>query len=308
MRNKHSHFDSAAKEFGLPRVVSGVLWLAMFALLSAGCGLEALGNRACQRMRGCALAGECTARTVRTGDGLWMCYASRDEECASSQGCKEGGRCSATETGECVREDAVEAHRCENTAVRCKGAGECKASGIGFCVAKDEASCQASTNCTERGECHFSEDGVGDGFSTCYAGDTKDCGRSLACQEDGKCGTEGRAGSGRCAPTKEAHCQQSRGCIEGGACDFLRPGRLRGGRCVFIPGSTEDCSASAGCRVRGECEMVPAYGPQDPALCEPTEERHCQESEACGTERRCTYAPRPGRMKKKALPGGSCGW
>ena len=281
--------------------------LGVVALLLPGCGVKSCVARQCEESPKCTQAGQCSVRFAKTGDGPWRCYAGSDADCEGSQGCKEQGKCFATQTGICVVEGEVEGQRCEHAEV-CAVRGDCAPSGEGFCVAVDDASCRASKICADAGQCSYVEGGgVLHGLPRCAVTDAADCEQSSGCAARGDCGVWEGAGTKFCAPTTQAHCEASSGCAEGDACTLV-PGRtLRQGRCAFIPTTNEDCVRSPGCRLEGTCAMVDGYASSDPALCEPTEQAHCDRSEACTKDGKCKYWPRPGRTGESA-PGGSCGW
>ncbi len=282
--------------------------LTIVFVLLAGCVPKSCGDRACAEGKSCAESGECSARTIAAGDGPWRCYAGSDDECAASEVCKEEGQCLASEVGTCEDAAGLESTRCLDSA-ECKKAGRCAPSGQGFCAALDDDLCRASDHCGEQGLCHAYDPpllGSKTVMRSCRAKSDADCSASTDCTKLGHCGMRDRMmGPGLCEATEAKHCEESTLCETEGACDWIEPGKIGRGRCVFVAESNEECEASAGCRIRGTCALVPKGSQKGPMQCSPAKAEHCEQSEDCLTGKRgCNFSP--ASYKGKTIPGGSC--
>lgn len=201
--------------------VSLPLFIVFSWLFISGCLLSGCSRYLCSDA--CAENGECSMRTVHTGDGWYRCYAGSNADCAASDGCRKDGRCFVAEDGKCVQQAEVPGRRCAAWR-HCAVAGLCSPRQ-GYCEATSDAACQRSRSCTANGRCTV-QGGV------CVPTDDRDCAQSTACELEGL-------------------CTLSAGYLG------LDP------RCVVAPDDPKACKASLTCKRYGRCEpRVPAGCPR----------------------------------------------
>ena len=176
---------------------------------------------------GCQERGKCVAEMV--GDST-SCKATTDAQCASSELCRDTGRCKAVK-GSC-RKAARSPDECRAWS-GCQTDGECSLNN-GICVVGGADDCTNSTGCLERGTCGFYAPGVtGDPYLSpargkallalidpldllCRPLSNADCRRSTGCTEEAKCSLQ----YGYCYLTNDADCQVSNLCREKGGCSY----------------------------------------------------------------------------------------
>lgn len=188
----------------------------------------------------------------RIFDRQFVCAATEDAHCRSSEACRERGACSVSE-GTCIAlgaEDCLHLEACLHHGACVPRDGRCAPGGD---------SCRHTEACLERGQCTAGPD-------VCIVGSDADCASSRQCQKDGACGKLDE----RCAPTQDAHCTDTADCALDGRCS------ARDGECVT---SDASCRARKACLEDGKCTAKGRY-------CDATE-RSCAQSLGCAAFHQC---------------------
>lgn len=274
------------------------MWIVLLVLgaMLMGCFCQTCSPNKCKAK--CERSGLCQVRYKHTGESLFRCYAGSDVDCSQSQACQKYGRCFATETGACVRQEQIEQHRCAVSS-SCIHFGGCSPTGQGYCEPTQKEHCQKSKHCLERGRCKLVKGRLGDAY--CTADDDASCQNSQGCKTEGKCGKV----KGVCAPTGVEHCQNSQWCKDRQQCDFEPPRLIYNGRCVHRPKDNAECQASYGCKAHGKCAYAVLDTIYATEICTPTQSSHCEQSDGCKLHKQCTYKP-PRPRDGKIYNAGRC--
>ncbi|MDX9723168.1 MAG: hypothetical protein RBU37_20620 [Myxococcota bacterium] len=234
--------------------------------------------------------------------GLWLPAQAQQVDCSES--CEESGRCFHSKVfDECVDGPSW----CEYEDA-CHQQGRCRFDPASkACVATAE-DCERSYGCVAEGRCAF------DASTASCIRAAAGCRQSERCLDEGLCASKGE----RCVAASDEDCARSFACIDAGRC------QVRGESCVVE--SDDDCGASQGCQAAGQCYAVDAKGKrsQDPAstvacghaglcaesascrqrglcaergaVCGPTSEDHCRQSEACALDGACQLVEERGML------------
>lgn len=140
--------------------------------------------------------------------------------------------------------------------------------------------CAASKACAERGACAYISDTEERFFPTLWATGIGPDGEKECSRSGGVTDAQRLQEDFGCYPTTDAHCEQSRGCREGGRCVLLEPDRWRDPPSCTTPATLafeKDCSRTTDCLVYGKCTRLGTsciVGPEQDCADTPACERH----------------------------------